>query len=171
MTLQEETQKLLNVIEIIKKLLILGLTVAFLILTIIILTNFFAYETTYRVSSKKNDLTIPSMTVCYTSANDKGLDKFALANGAMKEVKSGQLPLPVSFHFETQTMDLEEKSFDLTNQTALMEFFKTSYDQMWTFTCKALQRVGSDSCLPCITLNIPNISTRLTFGVVCKISF
>ena len=181
MTLQEETQKLLNILDIIKKLFIFGLTVAFLTCTTLILTNFFAYQTTYRVSSNKTDLTIPSMTLCYILENNeghkipkgpggpKGIDKFALSNGAMKDGQS--FPLPVSFKLHTQTMDkldMDVKSFDLANQTALKEYFNARYDQIWKFTCMSLQNVRSDTCLPCMTLNIPNDATaKMLFILVC----
>mgnify|MGYP001225281501 CR=1 FL=1 len=156
-----ESSKLLLIT---KKIIHLGLFIAFFSLSILALLDFLSYETTFRISREERNISLPSFTLCaYTQTNKGIFDKNQLANGAMGNGES--LPLPITFRLLDQIEHTSPRSLDLNNSSSLEDYFNVTLKETWSFACKTDHK-SKDACWPCITFNAPTLKTKRIFTEV-----
>ena len=157
---------LVNIFNLIKKLIHFCLFSVFLILTVIGLINLLSEETTFLVSTRiPNNVTLPSFTICPHAYNETFLDKKLLAKKVLSKEK---LPFPIDVSALMQSQkDGQYITFDLLSDEVLKNDFNASFNEIWEFHCKIYPpSTKLDSCTPCLTFKNPTFEGEFEIGQV-----
>ena len=154
-----------NTFYLTKKLIHFCLFLAFLILTIKGLKDYFSGQTTFLLSRIPKNVTLPSFTICPHASNETFLDKKLLSQNLLKK---GKLPFPfdVSAFMQSQK-DAKYTTFSLLNEEALKNNLSSTFEEIWEFHCKIYPpSTNFDSCTPCLTFKNPTLKGEFELGQV-----
>ena len=154
-----------NIINLIKKLVHFCLISAFLILTIRELKNFLSGQTTFLVSRIPKNVTLPSFTVCPLGINQIILNKTLLSQKLLNKRK---LPFPINVWAIMQSqIDGKVTTFNLMNEKVLKKNFNATFGEVWEMHCKMNPPLTTlDSCAPCLTFKNPTFKEQFEVGQV-----
>ena len=154
-----------NIFNLIKKLVHFCLILAFLILTTIGLKNLLSGQTTFLVSRIPKNVTLPSFTVCPHGHNQIFLNKKLLSQNLLKK---GKLPFPLDVSVLMQSqINGRYTTFSLLNEEVLKNNFNATFEEIWEFHCKIYPpSTNVDSCTPCLTFKNPTFEGLFELGQV-----
>ena len=155
-----------NMFNLIKKLVHFCLILAFLILAITGLKNLLSEQTTFLVSRIPKNVTLPSFTICPLGFfNQIILNKKLLSQNLLKK---GKLPFPIGVWASMQSqIDGNITYFNLTNEEVLKKNFNATFEDIWDIHCMINPPFTTlDSCTPCLTFKNPTFKEQFEVGQV-----
>ena len=154
-----------NTFYLTKKLIHFCLFLAFLILTIKGLKDYFSGQTTFLLSRIPKNVTLPSFTICPHGSNETFLDKKLLSQNLLKK---GKLPFPIDLWAIMQSqIDGNLTYFNLTNEKVLKKTFNATFGDIWDIHCMINPPSTTlDSCTPCLTFKNPTFKEQFEVGQV-----
>lgn len=154
-----------NMFNLIKKLVHFCLILAFLILAITGLKNLLSEQTTFLVSRIPKNVTLPSFTICPLGFHQIILNKKLLSQNLLKK---GKLPFPIDVWASMQSqIDGNLTYFNLINEEVLKKNFNATFGDIWDIHCMINPPSTTlDSCTPCLTFKNPTFKEQFEVGQV-----
>ena len=145
----------LSFITFVKKTIHFGLFAGFIFLSLLAIVDLFSYETDFRGSTRIQELTFPSFTLCL----DLYYNKFELASGANPYSPSDilkQMKVTGQIYGGDKIWPLLD--IDMTDSNQVKTNLDISFDEIWKPYCKSpYYLVDKNYCHPCITFNAPKV--------------